>query len=511
MIDVRNIMKVFFPFIAAIIFCIDLHGQAATAVTIRQAAADAFNKGQYEEAYNRFSDLLRQFPKDPLYKYYTGICLVKLERAPSKAAELLEEAAQAGISVKPVPEDVWFWLGRAQQMSGRFTDAVSSYERFMEIAGKKASRVMKVQDHIRQCNDGKGALTDYDQAIIVPKEDAEKTTKKISPVEIGEKMNTGEISQLRQKEFAPPEVDSILSGMLAGKEAETDIKFKETVRENTGDLTASEPEKKIKNDLVKMSVQEPGKTEISPADTIVVKATDISFAERRIPVFSKFEIIENPVFGPGDKIPINPDVPSGLIYRIQVAIFRNPVSISYFKGLTPLQGFRNKGSDLTVYYAGMFRREVNALSALHKVRALGFKDAFMVALMDRKQISIDRARVLEKEWSSRPLFEIEPPTAEKDTVPPTLVFRVEVMRSEKPLPESGVEELRRLAGQRGFDILADEKKQIIYLIGSFLSFKSASEYADLLVRNGYREARVVAYLGFKEIPVDIARKLFEEF
>jgi len=47
------------------------------------------------------------------------------------------------------------------------------------------------------------------------------------------------------------------------------------------------------------------------------------------------------------------------------------------------------------------------------------------------------------------------------------------------------------------------------LIGKFITFESAVEYTDLLIRNGYREAQVVAWLGKKEIPVDTARQLFE--
>ena len=50
----------------------------------------------------------------------------------------------------------------------------------------------------------------------------------------------------------------------------------------------------------------------------------------------------------------------------------------------------------------------------------------------------------------------------------------------------------------------------IYLIGTFITYESAAEYADLLVRNGYRESKVTAWLGKKEIPVESARELFQK-
>jgi hypothetical protein len=85
-----------------------------------------------------------------------------------------------------------------------------------------------------------------------------------------------------------------------------------------------------------------------------------------------------------------------------------------------------------------------------------------------------------------------------------------VKRSAKPVPAEQVENMKKMAGTRGFDIIKTEKKESIYLAGTFLTFKSASEYADLLIRNGYRDSKVVAYLGNREIPVETAKQLFEE-
>jgi hypothetical protein len=65
-----------------------------------------------------------------------------------------------------------------------------------------------------------------------------------------------------------------------------------------------------------------------------------------------------------------------------------------------------------------------------------------------------------------------------------------------------------MAGTRGLDILHLSDGNIVYLIGKFITFESAAEYADLLVRNNYRGAKVVAWLGNKEVPVETARQLF---
>jgi hypothetical protein len=237
-----------------------------------------------------------------------------------------------------------------------------------------------------------------------------------------------------------------------------------------------------------------------------------SSGKPKVEVFALFEVLAKPVTDPKAKIIIDPDVPEGLIYRIQIAVFRNPVVPAYFKGITPIYGFKIAGTDKTIYYAGMFRKSLDATKALASVKGKGFKDAFMVALLSNKSVSPDRAALLEKDWGKKPFVSNDKAFTETqaDTVTPTLTFRVEVTRSIKPLKDDVVEGIRKIAGNRGLDIQTLEDGKIDYLIGKFITFETASEYADLLKRNGYRETQVVAWLGKKEIPIETARQLFEK-
>ncbi len=211
-----------------------------------------------------------------------------------------------------------------------------------------------------------------------------------------------------------------------------------------------------------------------------------------------------------ERVEINPVHPPGLIYRIQLAVFRNPVNTDYFKGLAPVYGIRAAGAGMTTYYAGMFRRADDARTALVQVREKGFRDAFLVPFSGGRAVSMERARILEKEWGVIP-FTPDKATIkdmESDTIPPTLSFRVEVIRSRKPVGEGEYEEIKKLSGTRGLDVETLSDGVIVYLIGNFITYQSAVDYADLLVRNGYREAKVAAWLGKKEIPVETAKQLF---
>ena len=101
----------------------NLFSQESQTKPTRQSSFEAFSQGNYEKAYTQFRELLQTYSKDPLYKYYSGVCLVKLNRNPGEAVNLLQQALQAAGAVKTLPSDGLFYLGRAQQMSGKYSEA----------------------------------------------------------------------------------------------------------------------------------------------------------------------------------------------------------------------------------------------------------------------------------------------------------------------------------------------------------------------------------------------------
>jgi hypothetical protein len=135
-------------------------------------------------------------------------------------------------------------------------------------------------------------------------------------------------------------------------------------------------------------------------------------------------------------------------------------------------------------------------------------------MMDGTQVSMERARLLEKEWSSKPLpgrdrviSTVTEPRADPAAPVRTLAFRAEVMRVSKPVKPEVIEKLELLAGTRGLELIKNNEGETVFLIGNFITFESADEYVSLLIRNGYSTARVAAYVGMHEIPVEAAKEL----
>jgi len=519
----------------------------------RQSSLEAFSKGNYEQAFIGFSGLLVTYPKDPLYKYYTGVCLVKLNRDPEQALLLLEQAQQGSAMVRTIPPDALFWLGRARQMSGRFDEAISAFDEYTMQYGKKAARDLDIPSYVQQCHDRKGQLSE--SASRLPAE-AVSENKPDEPVDKVPEVKVQETqADQRTHDTIPGDFDIILSEALDYQfRADSLYKISEQLKEDLEKMdfkTKTETRAKIsefesiaaeyqkKADMkyseaqvsmnsttfaaVTIPVQEALPKADSSAgskmeenisnDTTVVEELKQEISRtiiKSVESFSVFELVPSDADSK-EKIPVNATVPPGLIYRIQVAVFRNPVARSYFNGITPICGFRISGNNYTTYYAGMFRRITDARKALMTVKQKGFKDAFVVALSAGKSVSLERAAVMEKEWGKKPFIVTQ--TVEmtpSDTIPPELCFRIEVTRSVKPLKQDALEAMRKIAGTRGFDTENADDGKIVYLIGKFITYDSALSYTDLLIRNGYRDAKVVARLGKKEVPVETARSLFEQ-
>jgi len=538
----------------------NLFSQAVQTKPTRQSSFEAFSQGNYEKAYTEFRELLLTYTKDPLYKYYSGVCLVKMGKDPDVATNLLQEALQGNVSVKTLPSDGLFYLGRAQQMSGKFSEATGSYNLYTDRVGKKAAKEMGVPDFLQECIQKKGQVTDsgFKQAesLKISKSDTSNTQTKAAKKEPVQK--TAE-NATYNKVNLPSKYEQILSEAIefqfkADSVASIVNEQKKKIEILPGSEKAALKDKILENEKIAESLQksadqkyhdaqlamnpdqdstlhmkEPARQSeykivsdtVKKADNKMVKAGDkkpdttkvvILSVRPQMEVFAFFDTSTLTATDSKAKIVIDPEVPPGLIYRIQIAVFRNPVLPGYFKGITPIYGFKIGGTDKTIYYAGMFRKSSDSKKALSTVKTKGFKDAFIVALLANKPVSSDRAALLEKEWGGKPFYSIEKilPDTYADTITPTLTFRVEAMRSLKPLTEDMVEDIRKIAGNRGLDIQLLENGGIDYLIGKFITFETAAEYSDLLQKNGYREAKVVAWLGKKEIPIETAKQLFEK-
>jgi len=499
--------------IMVVVFILSLPSLMAQDGVVRPSKSEAlaaWESGDYALAYEHYNGLLLLYSRDPLYKYYTGACLVKMERDIPRAVTLLGSAINSSVNVKSVPDDVWFYYGRALHLSGSFAQAGEAYDSFARTAGRRLSAEYDVQSYIDQCSRGQGALGPEAVTVAIaakPRPSEEKDRPQVpvdaskpSPTEAVSKQQAPVVSDL------PAEYETVLAEAVR-LQHEAD-----SITQTSGD-TVRAATLQSRADSLFMSLEDPAAA-VSEETVTVETLTVVTEEPPPGHLFSAFEVLSSPAYSERNPVPLDFAMPPGLVYTVQIAAFRNTVAPSLFKGLYPVFGGRRAGSDATYYYTGLFRRLEDAQQALPGARGVGFPDAFVIAMMDGTQVSMERARLLEKEWSAKPLPARGPvitpgsePRADPAAPVGTLSFRAEVMRDSKTVKPEVIEKLELLAGTRGLAMIKNNDGETVFLIGNFITFESADEYVSLLIRNGYSTARVAAYVGMHEIPVEAAKEL----
>ena len=81
-----------------------------------------------------------------------------MKKDPEEAVTLLQQSLNGASVVKSLPPDALFYLGRAQQMSGKFSEAIASYSLYTDQVGKKIAREQGVPGYIQECENKKGMV-----------------------------------------------------------------------------------------------------------------------------------------------------------------------------------------------------------------------------------------------------------------------------------------------------------------------------------------------------------------
>ena len=91
-------------------------------------------------------------------------------------------------------------------------------------------------------------------------------------------------------------------------------------------------------------------------------------------------------------IPVGNENRSGLVFRVQVGAFSNPIPTTMYSEFDPVSGEVISGTNITRYMAGYFPTSNDAYNAQSKIRGFGYSDAFVVAYCNGERISIGEAK-----------------------------------------------------------------------------------------------------------------------
>ncbi len=193
-------------------------------------------------------------------------------------------------------------------------------------------------------------------------------------------------------------------------------------------------------------------------------------------------------YSDSNPIPMDEPLPKGVVYKIQLGAFSQPVNLAIFKGLAPLSGEKIRGGTLKKYFAGLFTTFSEAQAGLVLVKSKGFRDAYVVSWVNGKITPTARAQNFEQ----RPAESVHHQSKKnpEEEVQGKTLYRVVIGTFESSLPPqiSAILHDEASGKEVAKKIIADDA--VSYSVGNFTNFEEALKVKDALLKNGYVEAYI---------------------
>lgn len=187
----------------------------------------------------------------------------------------------------------------------------------------------------------------------------------------------------KAEKIGSPELPSLTAS------TETSQNSSNTQNTQTANNTANNPGNNTASNNTPSNSTNTSNTPGNNSTSANTTATNTPTATNTTPAASGFRVSPGIRNTPGS-IPMNQPLPEGLVFKVQVGAFRNPIPAGTFDGFSPLSG-ETTPQGLTRYMAGLFTQFTVANSAKQQIRNLGYRDAFVVAFYNGKRITLAEA------------------------------------------------------------------------------------------------------------------------
>lgn len=238
-------------------------------------------------------------------------------------------------------------------------------------------------------------------------------------------------------------------------------------------------------------------------------------------LFDKLDL-SGPTYSESKPIPVDAPMPEGLVFKVQIGAFRNPIPQDLFKGIKPITAETTPGG-LKRYTAGLFQKFATANNAKTQVNNLGYRDAFIVAFFNGKRITINEAMAKAREAGET----IDPSavsstatqltgTASQTSAAGTrvaettdvksvsgLFYTIQIGVFSRPVNSTQLYNISPLNSER------TDNGLIRYTTGRFLSEETATRAKNSIAAKGISDAFVIAYRDGKRIGLSSAKSMID--
>lgn len=201
----------------------------------------------------------------------------------------------------------------------------------------------------------------------------------------------------------------------------------------------------------------------------------------------------------------------GLLFSVQIGVFKTIPTADKIHNLNPIYKEHTESGFIRLT-TGIFDNYESARSEKNKIVGIGIDDAFVVAYQNGKRLSLDEARRIDKQSSTKKAStsNVNIPNSNISTDNSDIIFKVQVGAYEKQVPTNVVSSLLKIASMKDFEQKANEKGITLYTVGKFKSYDEAVQSKNIVVNSGAPDAFVIAYKGNKQISVDEAKQLLNK-
>lgn len=225
----------------------------------------------------------------------------------------------------------------------------------------------------------------------------------------------------------------------------------------------------------------------TPGEVIPVQTMTTPTLNTNVVKAEGLQLLDPSPYATEDDVPRDIVQPTGVIYRLQLGAYSNPIDPSLFQGMYPIIAETLQGGKIRKYYAGAFRLKEQAERGKQITTKCGFPDAFIVAWYNGRKVTLARAVSVENKQETD---SNQPRESIIQNAPLGSSYQVIIGTFDGDLPSYVSETVNLLAPGKELMKRPSEDGRNVYFVGLYSEKVQAERLRDNLLASGFIEAKI---------------------
>ncbi len=225
----------------------------------------------------------------------------------------------------------------------------------------------------------------------------------------------------------------------------------------------------------------------TPGEVIPVQTMTTPTLNTNVVKAEGLQLLDPSPYATEDDVPRDIVQPTGVIYRLQLGAYSNPIDPSLFQGMYPIIAETLQGGKIRKYYAGAFRLKEQAERGKQITAKCGFPDAFIVAWYNGRKVTLARAVSVENKQGTD---SNQPRESIIQNAPLGSSYQVIIGTFDGDLPSYVSETVNLLAPGKELMKRPSEDGRNVYFVGLYSEKVQAERLRDNLLASGFIEAKI---------------------